>query len=287
MPDTTFSFKNIPSSTTFCVFDADTKEKAHIGEVQLGDSSMVISTPSSWTTPTRTLRSKEYFLPEAFKGFTPGSTVTFSGDDFYIDISQGETPPERNRKAVEALIHQSAHASLFDARQRFFASLIALQSYYEYLTFGMLVLSDQLTEKGYKKLYKHSVQTKQAFASTNTSFFATKIDICPGKSVTSMVTLKQARELLPNFEEVRKLRNAVAHSWCYRDLPRHDIVDRLKKTQLPLPPIQTNADDEAFYTSAQHCLLALYAAAENTVGRQVKVFAERDWVRREREERGY
>ena len=53
------------------------------------------------------------------------------------------------------LIHKIQGNDNLDGRQQFYISLIALQSYFEYKIYGMLVLSGYISKKGFNKLNTH------------------------------------------------------------------------------------------------------------------------------------
>ena len=76
--------------------------------------------------------------------------IEFNGGDYYSDINRNKLKEELNQRSVETLIHKIHGTPNLDGRQQFFISLIALQSYFEYLVYGMLVLSGHSSKTAFE-----------------------------------------------------------------------------------------------------------------------------------------
>jgi len=211
-------------------------------------------------------------------------SIEFNGGDYYVDVDRKVLNEEINQKMVETLVHKISGKSNLDGRQQFFISLIALQSYFEYLVYGMLMLSGHSSKNAFKNLFNHKNRTKEAFSLNNTEFFTDKISICPGKeNLGSIMPVDSRKKVEKIFNVIRILRNDVVHKWGYEDLTRNDLKDRFSNVNEALDITQ---DDNAFYQSATHVLIRLYARTSN-VKNQLSYFNEKYVVNKEREERGY
>lgn len=212
------------------------------------------------------------------------NVIEFSGEDYYIDVDRGKLNEELNQKSVETLIHKIHGNDNLDGRQQFFISLIALQSYFEYLVYGMLVLSGHSSKSAFKALDNHKNRTKEAFSVTNTEFFTNNITICPEKdNLGNIMPLALREEVEKIFNQIRKLRNKVVHGWGYKDIPRDKLRDIFSNIN---EAVDTTLNDNAFYKRATSVIIKLYAKT-NQIRNQLSLFNEKYVVNKEREERGY
>lgn len=281
-----FKFKDIPCDATFAVFDKDNRgPTSDVRNVSIGDTEFDIEIPATWTSPYRNFRTGEYFVPNAYMPIVGDvSEIVISGGDFYIDVNRERRNEELNRRSIETLIHQIHGNRDVDGRQKFFVSLVSLQSYFEHLVYGMLVLSGHLSRRKFKNLETQAKRIPVAFSDNNTQFFSQQIEICPGKGgLGSHIPseIKDAQE--KTFEKIRKLRNKVVHSWGYKDIGQQEIKDDFLDLGENINLIEP---DDAFYEQASFVLVRLYAKA-SLLNNQLSLFTEKEMVRLERESRGY
>lgn len=133
-----------------------------------------------------------------------------------------------------------------NARQRFFLSLISLQSYFEYLTYAMLVLSEYMSEKDYNDLQDSSKHIDAVFLAENilgNEFFAEEIIIHPENKIRiPRITKSSIKSIRSKFHTIRQLRNDVIHAWGYKDISLADLKKRLdeivgRKNKLQVLPL--------------------------------------------------
>lgn len=280
-----FRFENIPCPTKFLVFDLGVKETRQSWTIAPGDSEIEVDIPDEWKKPSRLLSAKEYYFPNRLVEIASlQDEQLITGGEYYIDISRAAKDEEHNQRSVETLIQQIHGNKELSGRQKFYVSLVSLQSYFEHLVYGMLRLSGHLTKRQFDDLSTHKNRTNAAFSPNNTDFFSTTIEICPGKDGLGTDIPQTIRaETKKIFDETRTLRNKVVHKWGYKDVGRENLVeifDRLGENP------GYHEDDDSFYLSAAFIMVRLYARA-SAVKNQLSLFIEREAVRIEREERGY
>lgn len=185
-------FEAIPAISRFAVFDKGGSDDPLTWEVPEGDWELVCEMPVAWVNPYWVLHCRDYYLPVGRGRIgDPGVELMFSGGDDYLDVSLDLSPEERNRNSVELLIHKLLGSDDLDGRQKFYVALVSLQSHLEFLTHGMLVLSEHLTEVEYRKLWAAKARIDAAFSDENTSFFSTEIEIASTPERDHYATSKQ------------------------------------------------------------------------------------------------
>ena len=137
-----FNFVNIPKESSFGVFDKEnSKPTMDFRKIQLGNSSFNLTIPDNWETPFRTLRTTGYWIPRSYMPIGEDEElIEFTGGDYYVDVDRTVLNEELNQRSVETLIHMIHGNKKMDGRQQFYISLLALQSYFEHLAYGMLVM---------------------------------------------------------------------------------------------------------------------------------------------------
>jgi hypothetical protein len=281
-----FVFEGIPEESGFSIFDKDNSESTHdYRRIQPGNTSFEFTIPDEWGTPFRVLRMSHWWIP---RGYMPigvdEDIIVFNGGDYYADVNRDELNEELNRKSVEKLIHSVIVSNNLDGRQKFFVSLTSLQSYFEYLIYGMLVQSGHISKTRFNHLRHHEKRIPIAFSTLNTDFFTDQIEICPGKEKLGSIIPNQTRfELERIFNEIRKLRNKVVHSWGHKDVGQQAIVDIFRELG---EDINLNESDDEFYRDASFVCIRLYARC-SSIKNQLSLFNEKEIVRLEREARGY
>lgn len=281
-----FNFENIPRESTFAVFDKDNnKNNDYRTVIQPGNTCFEFTIPDEWHTPFRVLRTVGYSIPRSYLPINVNEDVIeFNGGDYYVDVDRDVLNEELNQRSVETLIHQIHGNDNLDGRQQFFISLIALQSYFEYLVYGMLVLSGHSSKTSFKSLGTHEYRTKEAFSVNNIEFFTNNIIICPGKeNLGNIIPLALREEVEEIFNQIRTLRNKVVHGWGYKDIPCDKLRDMFSNVN---EAIDTSLSDNAFYQRATSVLIRLYAKTSQ-IRNQLSLFNEKYVVNKEREERGY
>lgn len=278
-----FTFANIPADTRVLVGHQGAP-RLYTDRLPAGDHAFEVEFPDG-SQPLLRVICREYTIPE--KGGPIGDGVTeyvVTGADYYVDVSRPDRPEAQNLKSIESLIYQVSSAGNLNGRQHFYTALIALESYLEYLTYGMLVLSEHWSETKYRQS-RQEVAIKAAFDGANTDFFTTEVVLCPGKTVQLLpMDATERAEWVECFDTVRKLRNQIVHSWGSRDISRADLEARFNAIG---EMMNTFGTDEEFYTRETFLFTRLYARANNRIGNQLTLFNERAEIRRDREERGY
>lgn len=276
-------FIDIPESIRFAVFDKVSKESAKSYNVESGSSRLSVEIPGDWQSPHKNVRSSHYYIPNAWAPIDPTRPLRVQGKDFYIDVSRDPHATELNRQDVENLIVQVYRSDNLSGRQKFYVALVSLQSFFENLVYGMLVLSGHKSRRQFEMLETHENQTKEAFAASNRAFFSTKISICPGKDNLGMDVPQTRRdEIKVIFDEIRTLRNRVVHGWGYRDVELEELRRIFEKLGEPLSHHQ---DDASLYSEAAFACVRLYAQS-NQIKNQLSYFLEKHWVEEERRQRG-
>jgi len=280
-----FEFRNIPKESKFAVFDKDsTENRKKFWVIPPGDEDVEWEL-EDWENPHYVLRCKGYWIPG---GFVPldatSSPIVLSGKQYYIDITRERIAEELNQESIESLIHSIHGSAGINGRQLFFVALVALQSYFEYLVHGMLVLSGHMHKPHFERLRTHNKRLSKAFSKRNSSFFSDRIEICPGKDgLGSLISDPDRAELRRIFDTVRIMRNKVVHAWSFQDVTKVEIesyYNQLKEY------INIRLPDDEFYTNAAFVFVRLYARA-NYIRTQLSYFQEKEKVRRERASRGY
>lgn len=279
-------FQNIPIDSMFAFFDFDNgKSKKEVWEISTGDSSIEFEIPDNWTNPYQNLRPKSYWIPNAYIPVDKTkSEITFTGGDYYIDINREKIPEELNQESIESLIHSIHNNQSVNARQQFFISLVSVQSYFEYLVYGMLVKSGYKTLTEFNNLYMHENRINEAFTSSNTHFFSNNIQICPGKeNLGQLIQTNEINNMKEIFNTVRKMRNKIVHSWGYRDLSKEDINSYFRRV---CEYINLRTTDDEFYRNAAFVFVRLYAKV-NYIRNQLSYFHQKEMIEIERKSRGY
>jgi hypothetical protein len=147
-----FNFENIPVESNFAIFDKKNSESTKdFRKIPPGDTSFEFIIPDEWHTPFRVLRILGYWIPRSYMPiYDDEDVIEFNGGDYYSDINRNKLKEELNQRSVETLIHKIHGTPNLDGRQQFFISLIALQSYFEYLVYGMLVLSGHSSKTAFE-----------------------------------------------------------------------------------------------------------------------------------------
>ena len=86
------------------------------------------------------------------------------------------------------------------------------------------------------------------------------------------------------MNDVRKLRNDVAHKWGYRDVPEERIKSLFETAKIVLP--HASNSDAFFEYAAQH-FAVIWAMVRNPLNKPYTLILEREAIRTERAERGY
>jgi len=280
-----FSFINIPIETKIMIIDNDDKSNNHHHEIPIGNSSFRFELSDTWSNPYYKVFPTKYFIPNSVvKIESTDTNFQLTGGDYYADLDRERLKEELNQVDVESLIHNVSGINQFSGRQKFYISLNSLQSYFEYLTYAMLVRSGKIGKRAYRALGSHENQTNEAFDLGNTSFFTDNIIITPGKPRAGTIIEIEFRDEVKNiFTEVRKLRNKVIHGWGDKDVDRQKLSDIFSNMNLVL---QIPGDDETFYNSATQLLVTLYAKT-GSFRNQALIFNEKFVVESERKKRGY
>ena len=225
-----FRFKDIPDASTFGIFNEIDRTTVQTWEVNSGDSELSVDIPTTWQSPYRVIRAMRYFIPNGRAPIEPSVTeILITGGDYYIDIDREIPNEEHNQKSVKVLITTIYSNNALSGRQKFYVSLLALQSYFEQLTYGMLVLSGHMSKTKFNN-GKAEHLIKEAFSEGNTFLQAGRITICPGKEPFHEGLPDESRQVLENiFHEIRKLRNRVAHRWGYQDVGCDKILEIFRK----------------------------------------------------------
>ena len=280
-----FRFKNIPCSSTFIVFDDQHRGNANVIYVASGDSEISIHIPGAWQSPFRDIRgSSKYYIPNARVPIDLSTTEQeITGDIYYLDAVRPPENEELNQSSIENIITTVFNNQALNNRQKFYISLLALQSYFEQLTYGMLVLSGYISSNKFEKLNSNNSITK-AFDENNPFCHAGEIHICPGKAVAQNEIPKEIRENFEAmFQSIRRLRNRVTHRWGYQDIGCEAISDIFRSIG---ENVDYYRDEDDFYGKATLIFLRLYAKG-HTLGNRVSILIEKEAVRLERESRGY
>ena len=280
-----FTFINIPIESTILIVDNYDRSRDYNHEITVGNSTLIFELPDNWSNPYYKILTTKYYIPNStIKIESSDNNFEITGNEFYADLDREKLNEELNQIDVESLIHRVSAIVQISGRQKFYISLNALQSYFEYLTFAMLVRSGKIGRNAFRALGNHENQTIAAFDSGNTSFFTDNIIITPGKASAGTNIAIEFRDEIKNiFTEVRKLRNRVIHGWGDKDVDRQKLSDIFSNMNLVL---QITGDDETFYTSATQLLVTLYAKT-GTFRNQASIFNEKFVVESERRKRGY
>ncbi len=191
---------------------------------------------------------------------------------------------ELNQKSIETLIHTIFNHESLNGRQQFFISLVSLQSYFEHLIYGMLVLSSHISKSQFKNINNHPRRTTMAFSDDNIDFFSNQIIICPGKENLGNTIESQVKTELENiFNEIRTLRNNVVHKWGYKDISQQEIKDIFNRIG---EDINLDDSNNEFYSKSAFVFVRLYARV-NPLKNQLNYFTEKAIVEAERKSRGY
>ena len=279
-----FKFENIPELSKFVVFDFDQNRFAETYEIPLGDKEIDFEIPSDWKRPHYTIKTVLYYIPDSYVPITDTrNPITISGADYYIDVTQDDAEVKQNWKSVEGLIFAINHSDL-EPRQKFFTSLLSLNSYFEYLVHAMLVLSGYISNNRFRDLGNHENRIAEGFSKDNTAFFAPAFDLCPGKSVEIAELPQNTRSnLMTVMNDVRKLRNDVAHKWGYRDVPEERIKSLFETAKIVLPPA---SNSDAFFEYAAQYFARIWTMVRNPLNMPYTLILEREAIRTERAERG-
>lgn len=280
-----FIFTDIPVESNFAVFDKeDSVNTKDSRKIPPGNTSFEFTIPDDWKNPHYSLRIAGYHIPRSFMAINDDEDIIkFDGGDYYIDFRE-KLEVERNQTSIETLIHKIHGHKELDGRQQFYISLVALESYFEHLVYGMLVLSGHFIETQFDGLYSQYHRIDHAFSANNTAFFTDNITICPGKeNLGHIMPIPQRGEVKNIFNEIRQLRNKVVHSWGYQSITRDELQEIFSRMN---ESIDTTLDDKEFYQSLSAVFIRLYARV-NPIRNQVDLFNERYVVKKEREERGY
>lgn len=277
-------FENIPCEIKFAIFDD--KEKSKIWTIEPGDTEFEYELSAGMKAPFRVIASPNGWrvLEGKVPIQNPTRNILITGADFYLDIDRQPVNEEQNQKNIEDLIVSIHRIDSLSGRKKFFVALVSLQSHFEFLVYGMLVLSGHLDKSKFTKLHTHKERTSEAFSKNNTAFFSNQIEIIPGKSI-KMATIadETRRQIEVIFNEIRTLRNGVVHKWGYKDVGRDKVSEIFRK--LNEDPGYQESDDE-FYANAAWIFVRLYTRT-NQINTQLKYFIQRTAVREDREERGY
>lgn len=280
-----FIFKDIPEPSKFALFDRGQEGPVETFDIPVGDAAVDFDIPDDWQQPHYALRTLLYYISDAYVPITDtASPISISGADYYLDITRPDQEVEQNWKSVENLV-VAINGSDLDPRQKFFTGLLSLNSYFEFVVHAMLVQSGHISYRKFKELQNHKNRIEAAFKEDNTSFFATKFEVCPGKSVQTNEVSPETRTFLAAvMNDVRKMRNDVAHKWGYRDVPEERIKELFETARVNLPYAP---DAEAFFEIAAQLLTAIWAKIKNPLDLRYKLIAEREAIRADRVERGY
>ncbi len=254
--------------------------------VEVGDSDWSIEIPGEWESPYRTLASPvEYYVPDQRQAIDDVNQIlAITGADFFLDVTRERGDEEQNQRSIEGLITAIGNNDSLSGRQKFYICLVSLQSWFEYIVHGMLVLSEHVSKTRFNALSTHEARTRVAFDSANTDFFSTAIQIAPGKGdLGSDISATQRAEMENIVNEVRALRNKVVHRWGYKDIGRERLTEMFQR--MGENPIY-DPDDDGWYAKAAFLFVRLYAKT-NPLKNQLSLFVEREAVRAERAARGY
>ncbi len=282
-----FRFESIPADSILRCSDARVASTVVRHQIAPGTSEHLIDIPLSWKSPTAKLMCREYYLPAASKWtLGPDTTeISVTGGDYYSDVTREDSPQQLNQADVEELIYKVV-ASNLSGRQTFYTALVALESYFEYLVHCMLVLSGHQSQADYDNLKTQFNRTNEAFSQANQSFFVQEIAIAPGKVVAPRNITNEIRdEVQEILHVIRRLRNDIVHGWCMVDIDRQKLKDRIDSVGENLTIYYKT--DEEFYKKEAFVFTRLYARVRNSIGTRVILFAEKEIIREERENRGY
>ena len=278
-------FKNIPVESKFAVFNKSNKASRQVWVIEPGNSELETQIPQEWDLPYRNIRTIDYYIPDAYIPINKSDTeIVITGGDYYIDVNRKDKNEELNQRSIETLIHVVHENENITSRQKFFISLVSLQSYFEHLVYGMLIQSKHISKTRFKDLQTHARRTPIAFSADNTDFFSNSIEICTGKDNLGATIHDNVKDELKNiFDKIRTLRNKVVHKWGYKDISQQEIKDTFA---LVGENIELNDSDDIFYNNAAFIFVRLYARA-NPLNNQLNYFNEKEMVEAERKSRGY
>jgi len=281
-------FNNIPGSAKFAVFDYANKSKDRTISfyVEEGNSVFEAEIPAEWESPYRTLiPNPEYYVHDHYLSIEDvNEELEINGGEFYLDVTRQPADEEHNKRSIEDLITAVGNNETLTGRQKFYISLVSLQSWFEYLVHGMLILSRHISKTKFEDLDNHKKRTKVAFDKANTDFFSTTITIAPGKgSFGADISDEHRAEMENIFNEVRTLRNKIVHKWGIKDVGRDQLIkifERIGENPMYAP------DDDDWYAEAAFLFVRLYART-NPLKSQLSYFIEKEAVESERKQRGY
>lgn len=252
--------------------------------IKCGDTKLEVNIPPEWNSPFRDIRSSEYFISNARIPIDKSNKeLEITGESFYIDVST-VSDETKNQQNIETLIHGIFGCDNLSGRQKFFVSLVSLQSYFEYLVYGMLITSKHITKSKFDKLNNHKFRTKEAFSNSNKKFFTDEVEIHQGKdSVKTDIASLQRDELEKIFIEVCALRNKIVHNWGTADIGKDVVKEIFFKLG---ENIDLNISSDQFYYNASYACIRLYAKS-SSIKNQLSLFNEKKFVEFERKSRGY
>ena len=278
-----FSFTEIPEMSKLVLVDNLQKESVDF-DIPTGDSEVEYEVPKSWQ-GSYVIRTVKYYIPDSYVQITDtGSPISVSGKDYYLDINRPAEEVEQQWNSVEDLIVAINRTNL-EPRQKFYTGLLSLNSYCEFLVHAMIVRSGHMSKTKFDNLNTHEERISCAFDKKNKKFFAKSFYICPGKSCDVAEMRLETRSYLKLImNELRKLRNDVAHSWGYREVSEERIIQLFKEAEHNLQ-YTSNAKD--FFEAAAQGLIAIYCKIKNPLGDRYNLLSEREAVSKDREDRGY
>lgn len=279
-----FTFENIPEECRFTVFDYDNKDRTGKSwRILAGTSSFDYQIPSEWNNPYYSINTLTYYVPNQFEKL-PQSRFLISGANFYLDITRNKPEAELNQESIEKLIYGIQQNANLDFRQKFYIALVSLQSYFEYLCYGMIVLSGYKTHREFEELKNSNNRINSGFSKSNTNFFTDKISICPGKeSFGQLIKTDSRLELQGIFHMIRSMRNDVVHSWSYNNLSKEQLKKSFESVG---EQVKLYLDIPEFYADVTQNFVRLYARV-NYIRSQLLYFREKEYIKLERAERGY
>lgn len=279
-----FTHTDFPEPVTLAFFDnADKSKAAIIHRDVAGSGTLSVSVPNDWTDCHLSIRASSYFIPNSYRAINPSLDLSMTGAEFFLDIDAGDRQNELNSVSVEQLIHSVISSTGLDSRQKFYIGLMSMNSYCEYLTHTILVKSGHLSNAAFRNL-NHQDAITASFSSFNTDFFQNRITLCPGKEVDLPSVDQVARDSLAEImQDVRVLRNKVAHSWGFKSTDQR-IHDFCVKYNTPIL-VSPNPDEDLLNAGAQ-AILNLYARL-NPIRQHVLLFIERKYIQDDQRSRGF
>ena len=209
--------------------------------------------------------------------------IEINGWMFYLDVCWIDpTSEELNLENIEKLIYVSGQE--LSEKQKFFISIISLESYFEYIIYVMLVVSRNISKSKYDDLSTACSRSKEAFEN-NTAFFQTEISVHPWLNIpVKNIEDGEKERILWIFDKIRKLRNDIIHAWSFKD----KTFEEIKESLIALGELNIVSNDtDIILRDARNLLVKWYAEIETILRTRIRALEMRRLVNEELESRGF